>query len=175
MKKLEYNTIKEKLKDIYNVELLSKAYKNSDQKLIYKDKNGYLYYSSWTNLSSGKMASFADKRNIFVMRNLRRYIKINNLDVELLSEKYEKNLRFRCKCGKTYKRSWDNFKRKGCLCPKCALKVRNENHRNNMDFMNNLFIANGYKINSNAYTSTKNVDCYDKDSYRGLFSYHRLQ
>ena len=34
MKKLEYNTIKEKLKDIYNVELLSKTYKNSDQKLI---------------------------------------------------------------------------------------------------------------------------------------------
>ena len=175
MKKLEYNTIKEKLKDIYNVELLSKAYKNSDQKLIYKDKNGYLYYSSWTNLSSGKMASFADKRNIFVMRNLRRYIKINNLDVELLSEKYEKNLIFRCKCGKTYKRSWDNFKSKGCLCPKCALKIRNENHRNNMNFMNNLFISNGYKINSNAYTATKNVDCYDKDGYRGLLSYHRLQ
>lgn len=35
MLKLNYDTIKEKLKNVYNVELLSKTYNNANQKLIY--------------------------------------------------------------------------------------------------------------------------------------------
>lgn len=46
MLKLNYDTIKEKLKNVYNVELLSKIYNNANQKLIvripyweYKEEN----------------------------------------------------------------------------------------------------------------------------------------
>ena len=46
MLKLNYDTIKENLKNVYNVELLSKTYNNANQKLIvripyweYKEEN----------------------------------------------------------------------------------------------------------------------------------------
>ena len=175
MLKLNYDTIKEKLKNVYNVELLSKTYNNANQKLIYRDKDGYLYYSSWSNISQGKMASFADRRNYFVMKNLRRYIELNHFDTELLSEKYEENLLFKCKCGLLYRRTWSNFKREGCLCKKCSLKNRGLNHRNSENVMKELFIKNGYKLNGDIHTATEKVDCYDKDGYRGLLSYHSLQ
>ena len=175
MKKLDYNTIKEKMKNDFGVDLISKNYINSDQKLIYKDSDGYMYYSSWNNISQGKRSSFADKRNIFVMRNIRNYIKINNISSILLSETYDKNLLFRCKCGTNFKKSWDNFHSKGqTVCPKCALKERNNNHRNNKHDMIKLFIDNGYKINNEVYKSTSKIDCFDKDGYRGFISYHKL-
>lgn len=174
MKKFDYNTIKEKLREEYNMELLSKTYKNSDQKLIYKDKDGYMYYSSWGNISQGKKASFADKRNIFVIRNIKRYIDLNNINVELLSDKYENNLAFRCKCGMPFKRSWSNFKKNNQMCPRCALKTRGLNHRNDIDLMNKLFVENGYILNEDVYNSTNKVDCFDKEGYRGFLSYHKM-
>ena len=174
MNKINYNTIKEKLKEEYNLELISKRYVNSNKKLIYRDKYGYIYYSSWNNISQRKIASFADKRNIFAIRNIRRYIELNDIDVDLLSEKYEVNLKFRCKCGIIFERNWSNFKKNKQMCPKCALKIRGSNHRNDIKLMNNLFVENGYILNESIYSATQKVDCYNKDGYRGRLSYNKL-
>lgn len=49
-----------------------------------------------------------------------------NSDCELLSKEYinaRENLKFRCKCGKEFERSFDNFKRKKTtLCQSCSNK-----------------------------------------------------
>lgn len=174
MKKLNYKAIKEKLKNEYEVELLSKTYKNCRQKLIYMDKDGYMYYSSWENISQGKRCSLADKRNIFAIRNIKNYIKVNNISTELVSEKYEKELVFKCKCGIIFKRSWDKFNQISQVCCKCALKARGLNHRNDIKPMYDLFLNKGYTLNGDIHHSTEKIDCFDKNGYRGMLSYHRL-
>ena len=53
----------------------------------------------------------------------------DNSECELLSSEYKNaktKLKFKCKCGEEFERSWDTFKRsKFCLCQSCSNTLDN--------------------------------------------------
>ena len=76
--------------DRNNIDLeLVSNFKDSHSKLTLKDKYGYLYSISWNNLYKGKTPHFVEKNNPYSIHNIKIFLKLNNYDFTLLSEKYE--------------------------------------------------------------------------------------
>ena len=67
--------------------LLSKDYVNCDQKLIFKDLEGYKYSSRLHDLFKSKPGKFS-KSNLFSIENIKLYLILNNIGLELLSKEY---------------------------------------------------------------------------------------
>ena len=67
--------------------LLSETYKNSKTKLIWTDEEGYLYYSSFDKVRSGKPYRFSID-NIFIYDNFDNFFKHNNLKYHYVSGEY---------------------------------------------------------------------------------------
>ena len=76
--------------DKNNIDLkLVSDLKDSHSKLTLKDNYGYLYSISWSNLYKGKSPQFVEKNNPYSIHNIKIYLKLNNYNFVLLSEKYE--------------------------------------------------------------------------------------
>ena len=76
--------------DKRNIDLkLIDKFKDSSIKLTFIDKYGYLYSISWSNLYAGKNPHFVDKNNPHSIHNIKIFLKMNNYDFTLLSEKFE--------------------------------------------------------------------------------------
>lgn len=173
-----YETVLE-LVDNLGYKLISKKYKNAKQKLILKDKDGYLYYSTYTNLYSKKKPIFVSCYNIFSIRNIKNYIKINDLSCELISEKYINSrdfLLFKCKCGRQYKCSWGKFStRKKDICNICSQKEKSYKRRHSIEFIRKQFAKYGYKPLFDNYINCEiPLLCQDKNGYYGYLSYANL-
>jgi len=111
--------------------LLSKNYKNSQQKIILKDKDGYFYTISLSNLVAGKSPSFVRNNNPYTIQNIKLWCKLNNLSIELVSNIYKgcfNKLKWKClKCGKIFKRGWDSIHQGIILCPICSDNISYRN------------------------------------------------
>lgn len=159
--------------------MFNKTYKNAKTKLILFDNNGYLYYTTFDNLSSNKTPCIVSRYNPFSIRNIHNYIHINHINTTLVSETFYNAsalLEFKCKCGNRYYTSWDKFSGRGkVVCNSCARKESGLKSRNDNKLIYDEFISKGYipEINRNL-TSTAKITCTDKDGYKGLLSYHKL-
>jgi hypothetical protein len=97
-------------------------YKNNKQKLLLETKEGYKLISSFDRLRKSNPNIF-DPSNPYTITNIKLWLKLNNKEVELLSNKYENNhklLQWKClknDCKEVFSMSWNNIK-KGELCPK---------------------------------------------------------
>jgi hypothetical protein len=108
-------------------ELVSEEYENNHAKLILKDKDGYYYVISLSNLKWGKSPNKFDKLNQYTVQNIRLWCKLNNKSFELISEIYngsEKYLKWEClneDCKEEFKTVWSNIY-SGRSCPYCSGK-----------------------------------------------------
>lgn len=128
-KKLTIEEIKEKLSLINpDIEILSNEYVNNKGKLNVRCKiDGYLWESSWSNLSKGKgckkCAGILSPTIEFVKEEISKI----NPNIELLSDTYiNNNSPLECKClidGYKWSSSWSRL-RKNHGCPKCAGNVK---------------------------------------------------
>ena len=77
------------------------------------DIYGYKYYTCLAGIvNRDKFPWRFHKSNPYSIYNIKNFIKINNIDVELLSDEYKNNtedLTFRCKCGEIFYRNLANF------------------------------------------------------------------
>lgn len=174
----KYEQVKEIIRDL-GYKLISKKYKNARSNLIIKDIQGYFYYSRLGNLCSGKRPQFVSKHNIFTIRNIKNYIKINNLSCELLSVKYIDScdfLLFKCKCGRQYECSWGKFStRKKDICNICSQKEKSYKRRHSIEFIRKQFAKYGYKPLFDNYINCEiPLLCQDKNGYYGYLSYANL-
>lgn len=118
-----------KAKEIFinaGYEPLFNTYNNEMEKLTGKSKNGYLIYSNINNIKNRKPALFS-KSNPYTIHNIRLWLKLNNVNVELLSDKYlgnKKLLKWKCDKNHIFKMSWDHLQT-GARCQICYL----ENHQ----------------------------------------------
>lgn len=71
--------------------LISKEYINAQTNIIFKDKEGFFYYSRLGNVLHSNSPSKFHINNPFTIQNINNYLKINNINLELVSEKYGKN------------------------------------------------------------------------------------
>jgi len=110
----------------FGFELISVKYISVDKNLILKDKNGYFYTSTITNLKAGKMSWKVAKSNPYTIQNIKLWCKLNNKIFELISEEYEgndKNLKWKCLkagCGEEFYASWNHICNRGDECPYCS-------------------------------------------------------
>lgn len=76
------------------------------------DGDGYIVYPTLSHLYSGKVPLRYHKSNPSAIDNIKHYIQINNIDVELCSEEFvdaKSKLWFKCACGNLYETNWSNF------------------------------------------------------------------
>lgn len=175
-KKYTYNEVLNLINNL-GYKLLSNEYINARTYLSIQDKNDYKYYSTLGNLLCGKIPYFSDSRNPYFIDNIKNYICKNEIDVELISDQYNKYLQFRCKCGNIFKCTTDKFLNDNKIkCNQCSIKHRGYSHR--IEFNN---VVESF-INANLTPLFDKYDsCYDKllckdeFGYYGLLSYAKLK
>ena len=109
----DFNYYKEEIENLGFI-LLDSEFKvdNIKQKFNIEDEEGYRYYVELSSIkNSNKLLKFY-KTNPHTIYNIKKYIKNNNIDTELLSNTYigsENLLMFKCKCGNIYETTWGRF------------------------------------------------------------------
>lgn len=90
-------------------------------------KDGYKVCPTISNLKNNKVPEVFHKNNPYTIENIKRYLKINNLNIELLSNEYVSNSTgLHCKCkidGYEWYPCWGSLN-SGHGCPKCELNNR---------------------------------------------------
>lgn len=120
--------IKEINNKLNKIGMLSiEKYNGLNKKYDIVDKDGYKYYINlYSIINHNKYPWKFHKSNPYSIENIKNFIKINNINVELLSNEYinnTTNLKFKCKCGKIFYRTLMKFK-DSFYCNNCILKQR---------------------------------------------------
>ena len=109
----DFNYYKEEIENLGFI-LLDSEFKvdNIKQKFNIEDEEGYRYYVELSSIkNSNKLLKFY-KTNPHTIYNIKKYIKDNNINTELLSNTYISNsdlLIFKCECGNIYETTWGRF------------------------------------------------------------------
>lgn len=104
----DFNEIKQYIEEL-GYQLISTKYINSNNNLILKDSYNYLYSISLSNLYNGRKPHIVHKNNPYSIHNIKIFLKNNNYDFILLSEKYEGediNLKLCDSEGYYYSQTW---------------------------------------------------------------------
>lgn len=157
--------------------VLSK-YKNNKISIIVRDKEGYMYYCTFNNLKNSNLQKFS-KLNPYTLENIKLYIKLNNINVELLSDEYKDNrtkMLWRCSCGETFKANWSDFY--SCnkhQCNKCGLIKMGLSGRVDKNFVKNKVEEMGY-ILLNEYTiCDEHLHLLDNEGYKYHITWTNLR
>lgn len=180
----DYNLVVENSKKIgYTILSTSIPTKYKD-KIICRDDHGYMYYVLCSTILKLSPSRYVDITNPYSIRNIKKYIKNNGINTELLSTTYRganSSITLKCnKCGKPFDIRWTNFQsRKTTKCTTCLnaeklIKIRRINWKtvveDNTDFeyqlMNIIYPENSNK--KDAILKVKHVECgrtYDVAAY----------
>lgn len=129
------------------------------------DKNGYKGKICYSNLEQRANTTFSPfiKSNPYTIDNIKHFIKLNNLGIEILSTKYEscdEPLKIKCMCGNITYHSWDSIKqRKSIYCSECSKSILEKIVLNYLKFKNIDFITE-YK-----FEDCGNIKPYPFDFY----------
>lgn len=126
----ENNKNKDTLKEIKNMDYeIMNGKIGSHENVVIKDKDGYLYNTSYNRLVTMKKTPLKTfKGNTFNRYNLNIWIKNNNLnkDIVLLDYYYKNNniyMIYKCKhCGEIYNKKFSDVKDLAFICQKCSDK-----------------------------------------------------
>lgn len=116
-RKIPIEIIKEKCEQI-GLKLLTKEYKNRRSELIVETEEGYKINTTYAVLQTGSEPVVFSNRNIFVIDNIKLWLKLNNSPYELISKEYKDThapLIFYCPEHGEFFKSWANMQRgQGC-------------------------------------------------------------
>ena len=121
--KWNYELIKEFVKNL-GYELISKEYIGNKTKLILKDKDGYYYYSNFSNIQNNRVPHKFYTSNPYTIQNINLWVIISRKKFKLISEIYESDsikLKWKClkeDCGEVFEMNWEHVKM-GNNCPYC--------------------------------------------------------
>jgi hypothetical protein len=129
----------------YEYEPCFDEYNGCESKLKCKNKDGYIGFLSYANMKQGNSFSIFSKENSYSIHNIRHYIKINGINVKLLSDEWKSsisNLDFMCACGKTFTTSWASFSGQNTTrCKICSkkessyvTKIKGMLNKNNIEY-----------------------------------------
>ena len=113
----------------YGFELLSKEYINSKTNLIYKDCDGYFYYSTLDTFRRSKKGKRFHPSNPYTIQNIKLWCILNNKPFKLISDVYISStdqLLWQClkeECGEIFKNDWNHISNgNGCgVCYGCQV------------------------------------------------------
>jgi len=153
--RLDFNIIKDSFaKEEYR--LLTKNYKNSNQKLDYICKNGHKNFIQWHPWSRGRRCSICSGRILKPGERTKYTIESIRKDFEnngylLLSNRYKNfntKLEYKCPNGHNGKISFSTWYR-GSRCKICSI----EKSRNKIEDIRKIFKARGYTLLAKEYTN----------------------
>lgn len=152
-----------------------------NKKVKFKDKDGYMYSQKWSEfIRKGKKIPVYI-HNEFSIENIKNYLVLNNIKVELISKEFNKvtePLEFIGSCGHKFESTWHGLKnRTYSTCNECSEKVYKAKKRNTKEDVFKLFEDSGLTIIED-YTYKRNnvkIACIDKQGYKGEISYANLQ
>lgn len=112
-----YQLVKER-----EMTILDGEYKDKNSPFILQDKDGYKYRTNYGNFKYGNPA-IVRETNPFSIHNIKNYIKLNNINVELLSEEYinkKTDLKWKCECGNIFYKNFHQIKLRNIFCEDCG-------------------------------------------------------
>lgn len=105
-------------------------YKNCDTKIHCINKDGYHVFPTIANLKHNREPEIFHRNNPYTIQNIKKFLEINNPNIELLSDSYESassNLHCRCRIdGNEWFPCWGSLKQ-GHGCPECSKKKQLDN------------------------------------------------
>lgn len=159
--------------------------KNTKQKAKYIDEDGYLYYLSADDINDKRSLGHKrfSKNNPYTIKNIKHYIKINNINTELISSQYEyaaknKHLNFKCgMCGEIFQRTWNNFfKGKYKYCQSCIVKTQAQEKHFTIEQIKEKCLEKGFKVIQDEYLGNREpLDVEDKFGYKGRTNWNDIQ
>ena len=133
-KRITYEDIKNRMKE-KGLEIIEGSYTDFNHEWYVTDENGYKLRCVKSTYYNDAIPFFVDKKNKYVVENIKTFLKNNNYKCELISEEFKANmspLKFKCLlCGKDFTRTWNDISQK-CpekCCQECSKKIRSEKTR----------------------------------------------
>ena len=144
-----------------------------NKKISCKDYDGYLYECRLSDIKNGNKPKKFAKSNPYVIYNITQYIKLNHINVELISDSFINSstlLTWKCKCGNIYQASWNSFyNHNKHQCNDCGKKIGANKRKVDIDYIKNILINDGYKPLDNYIEGTtwhQYIDFEDSLGYR---------
>lgn len=103
--------------------LLSDTYISNRYTIGVMDLNGYKYETTMQTLQRGSLGKKFKSDSKYIMHNIKKYIELNHLNVDVIDEVYVNNstkMRFRCGCGEMFETTWANFTNGKTTCNECS-------------------------------------------------------
>lgn len=103
-------------------------YRNAKTVIYMKTNDGYYVKSTPWNIANGadERDTIFDIRNKYSVDNMRHFLDVENLPIELVSDKYtgsKARYKFRCSCGKEFETTWQYvYFNKISRCLSCSQK-----------------------------------------------------
>jgi hypothetical protein len=142
--------------------VLSK-YENYDSHLYIMDDLGYKYYTSYGSFQQTHNISIFNKNNPYTIENIKLWIKINNIPIELISTEYidsKDYLTWRCECGEIFEATWGQvLSTKRYKCTKCS-QYQSKIAKSTEDYLDEL---NLFKVKEYRFIDCKDVLCLPFD------------
>jgi hypothetical protein len=178
--KIQYEECKREFNK-YGYKLITpeNEYKHSHEKVTLVDENGYYGVISYDIFRYDHAFKPFSTHNPYTIQNIKKYIKINNIDSILVSKKYnglDRKLRFKCSCGNEFEVSWHHFKcANQTKCRACNVESYREKRLNSEKDLNRVLEENECFLFKGEYLSNKSrLHVIDKDGYKGITCYSRL-
>lgn len=166
--------------------ILLSEYINTNSHILIKNKDGYMSYTTYSNLKLGRTPDFFAMNNEFYEYNVKLFLSNKDKDIEILKFNYYNHnnkkkviLDLKCSCGNLYRKDVQTLRFKTyCKCNKCAKKKSTENRKkNNLNDFVNMFTDNGYTIKEEIEypTRTDRILVEDKNGFIGYMSYNSIK
>lgn len=150
-------------------------------KQIECEKDGYLYFSRYIDISMGKMPTLWGINNFgHLQKNLGYFIEKNKSfseiqDIKIIQKDKRKRVlcTLRCPCGKIFNRVLDEVVyKKSFLCLNCSREERGKKKRKSKGELISYFLSMGYKVidKNRDFNSQERVEVEDNCGYRGFVS-----
>lgn len=157
--------------------LISKEYKRNNQKLVFVDSDGYIGETKLANLQLGKEPRMFSKFNTYTCQNIQKFLDKAGEGVTLLSSEFYGSgtmLKFRCSCGKEFKRSWQDLSTATyTVCCNCSVVKRGITRRKSWKDVRQVLCDAGYTPIVEEYRgNNKYIECVDADGYNGFVTYN---
>lgn len=118
----------EEMKDFFKskgLNVLTKEYRNRDQKIECKNRDGYKVVISYQKLKAGRIPRPFSKHNPNTIENIKLFLEKENIPLKLLSNEFKSacnhKLRWGCEKGHVFESTWNNVQQ-GNRCPECAIE-----------------------------------------------------
>lgn len=155
-------------------ELIDNEFKGVKEKCTIKDEEGFFYEVTFDGFNNSKNNPLKfHKGNRYTIKNIHRWLELNNPLFELLDTTYEKNnvkMNFFCKKHGHIESTLSNVLTGGG-CKGCGSEKLSESKKNDLNLISEFYKGKGYILLDEYAGGNKLMRVIDKEGYIGVSKY----